>query len=48
VSNDERSFANGNGAMTGNTGAILPLHLRHVWEYALAHTAQHSFWTVQA
>lgn len=48
VSNDERSFANGGGAMTGNTGAIVSLHLRRLWEYEQVHAAQHSFWTVQA
>ncbi|HEY1705551.1 MAG TPA: hypothetical protein VGG75_38185 [Trebonia sp.] len=48
MSNDERSFANGGGAMTGNTGAIVSLHLRRLWEYEQVHAAQHSFWTVQA
>lgn len=42
-----KSFANGNGESFGQ-GPILPLWLRHDWEFAEVWATRSSNWTVQA
>lgn len=45
--NDGRSFANGNGNSHAN-GNVMPVWLRHDWQFREAWESRYSFWTVMA
>lgn len=41
---NDRSFANGNGGVSGVSGAVVPLHLRHQRQYAEWVVTQQHWW----